>query len=72
MPAAASASPHLSTTPMPDLPLQAAVAGNERAGNDLSCAGCGYGVATAPPSRCPMCNRATEWVRATPTRPGGW
>jgi CheY-like chemotaxis protein len=31
---------------------------------DRSCARCGYGVATdPPPSRCPMCNSATEWTR---------
>jgi predicted Zn-ribbon and HTH transcriptional regulator len=30
---------------------------------DLSCARCGYGIATeSPPRRCPMCDSATEWT----------
>ena len=34
-----------------------------RAGRDLSCARCGYGVATdAPPQRCPMCGSVSEWT----------
>jgi rubrerythrin len=38
-------------------------------GRDLSCARCGYGVATNPPPlRCPMCASETEWVDAATGR----
>jgi CheY-like chemotaxis protein len=31
--------------------------------DDLSCARCGYGIATeSPPCRCPMCDGAAEWI----------
>ena len=36
---------------------------------DLSCARCGYGVATDPPPlRCPMCDGETDWVAAATDR----
>ena len=38
---------------------------------DLSCAHCGYGVATdPPPRRCPMCDSETDWVAAATGRAG--
>jgi rubrerythrin len=42
------------------------------AGRDLSCVRCGYGVATGPPPRCPMCNGETEWVDVGTTRLVRW
>jgi CheY-like chemotaxis protein/predicted RNA-binding Zn-ribbon protein involved in translation (DUF1610 family) len=38
---------------------------------DLSCARCGYGIATdSPPQHCPMCGRATRWRHAGSRRVG--
>jgi rubrerythrin len=39
------------------------------ADHDLRCARCGYGVATGPPQRCPMCGSETSWVSAGTARP---
>ena len=42
---------------------------------DRRCASCGYGVASEPPARCPMCGSKTEWTvvpaRRASTLPAG-